>query len=260
MRDPRSIPSHPGPRAFTLIELLVVVAVIALLIAILLPAIGQARLTARATVCGARLQQMGIATTAYMNDFDQRLPQKLGPLPGGGDAIIGALFGGKKGRLPFYGIDTIGAEGRPLNSYLFHGTVPPDSGADAFPMPAFQSPADKGAERTGVPIPGLDRTDSMYDLVGASYTLNDHALTGEQDTTLVPAGGGRMPSVTNSARTWMIGTHPIYNYQEDGDRGMRWYHKSKVEANLLYVDMHVKIRVTVPPGVVNTTDNYTFLP
>jgi hypothetical protein len=41
---------------------------------------------------------------------------------------------------------------------------------------------------------------------------------------------------------------------------MRWYQKNKVEANLLYLDQHARVRVTVPPGVVNTTPDYTFLP
>ena len=247
-------------RAFSLIELLVVIGVIALLIGILLPPLGQARLTGRATACAGRLQQLGVATTAYLNDFDQRLPQKRGPLPGGGESIIGSLFAGKKGQLPFYGINTIGAAGRPLNAYLSDAAIPPDAEPGVYPMPALASPADKGARSTGVPIPGFDRTDSMSDLVGASYTLNDHTLSGEANATLVPLGGGRMPWVSNTARTWMIGTHTIYNFQEKGDRGMRWFHSSRVEAGLLFVDAHVRMRVPVPADTSDSTPDYTFLP
>ena len=69
-----------------------------------------------------------------------------------------------------------------------------------------------------------------------------------------------MPYVRNPARTWMIGTHPIYNYQQAGDRSMAWFQPDKIEAGLLFVDLHVRARVRVPRGVVNTTDDYTFLP
>jgi prepilin-type N-terminal cleavage/methylation domain-containing protein len=251
-------------RGFTLIELLVVIAVIAVLIGILLPALGQARSAAKATVCGSRLQQLAIATTGYLSDYDNTLPQRMGPLPMGGQAIIGALFGGKKGQLPFYGIDTIGPELRPLNRYLSDRPVPSDADPDNFELPAFRSPVDKGASETGVPIPGFEQTLSMYDFIGASYTLNDHALEGDHIATLVPLGGGRMPVVTNPSKTWVIGTHPIYNYQQSGDRGMRWYHKSKVEASLLFLDMHVRIRAPVPApdgaDLGNSTADYTFLP
>jgi prepilin-type N-terminal cleavage/methylation domain-containing protein len=250
------------PRAFTLIELLVVIAIIALLIGILLPALGSARLSGRTTVCGARLQQLGIALSLYQNDFDRRMPQAKGPLPKGGEAIIGALFGGKKGQLPFYGINELGAQRRPLNRYVADDAVPPDSEDGVTPVEAFRSPVDRGATDTGVPIPGLDKTDSMYDLVGSSYTLNDHVVGDEQAATLVPQGGGKMPEVVNPSKTWALGTHSIYNFDNPtaADRGMRWFVKGKVEANLLYVDLHVRMRVTVPPTLDATTPDYTFLP
>ncbi len=58
----------PKSEGFTLIELLVVVSIVALLVAVLLPALGQARKVAVTTQCASQLRQQGIAQHMYAND------------------------------------------------------------------------------------------------------------------------------------------------------------------------------------------------
>ncbi|MEC9373561.1 MAG: DUF1559 domain-containing protein [Planctomycetota bacterium] len=253
-------------RAFTLIEVLVVIGLIALLLGILIPVLASAREKARSAVCAANLGQIGVGLTMYIGEHRERLPQvrvndfgQIVEAPDGDN--IGALFGGKHGTLPVFGIDSIGADKRPLNAYL--GDYDPGEEVEA-----FSDPSDKGTDDPSLAyleqLLGAEIDSSnMYNLVGNSYNLNDHALDNDPSAeiypTLIPEDGGPMPWVVNPSRTWLVGDQPIYNFDDGGDRGQRW-HNGRVVTSLLFVDMHVRMDIPVPEGTDHTTPDYTYLP
>ena len=87
-------PNSNSPRGFTLIELLVVIAIIAILAAMLLPALAKAKAKAYRTVCLGNMKQLGMALQMYCNDNNQFLPWPNWGLDASPPCPPGWLFAG----------------------------------------------------------------------------------------------------------------------------------------------------------------------
>lgn len=122
---------------FTLIELLVVISIIALLIGLLLPALGAARATARTMACLSNLRQTGLAFAIYATDHNELFPSRadlwyradvLGQYIQGGDTTTPGNIGGSTYACPS---DEDAARSYSMNIYATSGD------AGAFVNPAY---------------------------------------------------------------------------------------------------------------------------
>ncbi|UYV13093.1 MAG: prepilin-type N-terminal cleavage/methylation domain-containing protein [Phycisphaera sp.] len=179
-------------RGFTLIELLVVIAIIALLIGILLPALGSARLLGYQAVSLSNVRQLQVAFFNYKADFNDDIPMKMSWRNGGIGGWCTWSFGGKDAseyyRTYAGGVFDEPAFTKPLNPYVYPDlNLPEPTGYNPDPiryeegrpdddqreiveMPAFRSPGDKKTHQRSWPAPNTQL--SSYDDVGTSYHVN----------------------------------------------------------------------------------------
>lgn len=116
--------SPMSPRRFTLIELLVVIAIIAILAAMLLPALSRSKEMANRAACTNFLHQQGMLLSEYANDFDSVLP------PGNATLYPGWGHG-----------STFGRPDRPMGmAFLVTEDYLTDDGARIFYCPSWKHP------------------------------------------------------------------------------------------------------------------------
>ena len=79
-------------RAFTLLETLVILAILGIFIAVLIPAMGRARESARVAQCANNLRQIGVAWILYLDEHDEKFPTSF-IHPDRGDVAWGGKIG-----------------------------------------------------------------------------------------------------------------------------------------------------------------------
>lgn len=167
-------------RAFTLIELLVVVAIIALLVSILLPALSQAREQGKVAKCLSNVKALMTSTQAYLVEWNDEYPF-LSKRAGGMVGICSWSYGGKNTseywRTQYNGIFYYETNEKPMNAYLVNGELGPFD-----PVDVLRCPSDQGSyQRVYDDNPWEQEPVTAYDDIGTSFHYNLHGWTDLSD-------------------------------------------------------------------------------
>lgn len=181
-------------RGFTLIELLVVIAIIALLISILLPAIGKARKSAWLAISMSNLRQIGVSGTSYQQSNKGKWPiegfskNRRDPSDKTPTAWCTWSYAGKNNHgnwsTGLNKIFDVEAADRPMNPYMYDiewasdtpappATLAKEARARLVEAKVFKDPSDKLSHQWNWPSPNpINERRSSYDDVGTSYHWN----------------------------------------------------------------------------------------
>ena len=210
--------------SFTLIELLVVIAIIAILAAILLPALQQARERAKATQCMSTRKQIGMWIFNYTEAFDGRMMKS-------GDAASNAWY-----------------------NYMYEGKITKYRRLDQyFGCPSKPIPADS---TSGLTTDGIPRTS------GNSIAYNKHMSLKKFTVIKRPAIKYVISDATfgvyfGRKKTDRISS--LINSSSDSQRGFYPWHNQQKAGVMLFGDGHVElirlVNLDIPAGVEHFTYN-----
>ena len=175
---------RPAPSlAFTLIELLVTIAVIAIMAAMLLPAMGRGKESGRAASCQGNLHQIGLSLQIYVDENGNHMPVMRDFLPGGptNQETIDVVLAGQLGspqilRCPS---DINGIFDQTKSSYSWNNLV---NGQNADQLRIFTM----NLAATRVPL--VFDKQGFHSLFGSKYAVNYLYADGHIKNLLVRAG------------------------------------------------------------------------
>jgi len=243
------LPVYRERCGFTLIELLVVIAIIAILAAMLLPALARAKEKARVTQCLSNIRQVGLASSLYLGDYRDFYPPKRSK----NSVVTQTSWVGQTGRQPGY--DNVSAADRWLSEYL----VRADRRAR---VEVARCPSDRSSPAaTGR---------STFEDYGASYTANLYYPQGKgnpviytlnvDDNTTIKASDMARPSrfvVFSSFGAYRVGW-----YSEDAASNpvlasMMW-HPNSYRWSTLFGDGHTAFIQYQPESGPTNAPDYSF--
>ena len=229
--------SPPASDGFTIVELLLTVAIIILLLAIMLPALSQAREVARAAVCATNQHQIGLAWKVYLANHDDNFPKwgsNIWWFYGGKEPCVATKVeapdddSGVSPVLPF----------RPLNPYVKLRDTS-QSWAELFHCPGDR-PLTDGQGR-----PAVTHGYSAYEYFGNSYVVNwflllPYSYDYENDVYVPHFGENfRLTDVQLPYHRVMLTGDCQWYYSNNGAKWNAQFHTPDHWMNLLFLDGHV---------------------